>query len=460
VGVDFNTLSLSNYYKVGTDDAEKQKQFSEAATNPTAGSIFDGLTTKPSHAQNETFTKSASAAEPKEPQQEGKTLGQHWNDFKGYWGDKFSSEPSVNNRNRGDINAASSNKEQPAAKETPSATPAAQAKEAQPEEKTPNQQKVEDGTFEKRDNYNDFLTQNPVTDKKTGQPQDFSNVSKTYEKSEAAKTEKTATNPNTQTSGDGLKLGKGKTLGDMVLANKDQLSKQYGTSKLWGEGGLVDQVAKNNGFSGANDKGLNKLQTGKEFNVGSKAQTDASSVAADKKETAAPVEASAKSAPAHASQKKATPAAPQQEQPAANNTQKTPSKGYDVYSKDGHKLEPGSKEYDARENEINKELASNPPKKVGNSDKTAQAKQNYTPEQQKNLDTKLSVIMLKQNGTLNQLESLAQKKGMPASFTKDIQEARKLYQELQAPGSFNQDSMTKVEAINNKIKELTSALGS
>lgn len=68
---------------------------------------------------------------------------------------------------------------------------------------------------------------------------------------------------------DGLvKLSEGKTLGDIVLANKDELSKIYGTTQLWGEDGLVDQVAKNNGFKdGINDKGLNNLKAGTGFKL-------------------------------------------------------------------------------------------------------------------------------------------------------------------------------------------------
>ncbi|NLF83661.1 MAG: hypothetical protein GX568_06725, partial [Candidatus Gastranaerophilales bacterium] len=81
------------------------------------------------------------------------------------------------------------------------------------------------------------------------------------------------TNPVAQNSDikmkDGLaKLTEGKTLGDIVLANKDELSKIYGTTQLWGEGGLVDKVAKNNGFKdGVNDKGLNSLKAGTEFKL-------------------------------------------------------------------------------------------------------------------------------------------------------------------------------------------------
>ncbi|HBG48387.1 MAG TPA: hypothetical protein DDW90_02545 [Cyanobacteria bacterium UBA9971] len=60
-----------------------------------------------------------------------------------------------------------------------------------------------------------------------------------------------------------LKSGQG--FGAIALQNKDALSKKYGTTKLWGEGGLVDKFAKDNGFKGFQDPELAKLQQNKDY---------------------------------------------------------------------------------------------------------------------------------------------------------------------------------------------------
>jgi hypothetical protein len=56
------------------------------------------------------------------------------------------------------------------------------------------------------------------------------------------------------------------TLGEIVLQNKKMLSEKYGTKKLWGDGGLVDQLAKANGYEGFQDKKLNNLKIGQDYN--------------------------------------------------------------------------------------------------------------------------------------------------------------------------------------------------
>lgn len=62
-----------------------------------------------------------------------------------------------------------------------------------------------------------------------------------------------------------FKLEKGKTLGDLVLANKKELSEKYGKTQLWGDDGLVDKVAKENGFTGWQDERLKHLEVGHSF---------------------------------------------------------------------------------------------------------------------------------------------------------------------------------------------------
>ena len=50
------------------------------------------------------------------------------------------------------------------------------------------------------------------------------------------------------------------TLGEIALKNKKALSEKYGTTKLWGAGGIVDKLAKANGYESFQDKKLNHLK--------------------------------------------------------------------------------------------------------------------------------------------------------------------------------------------------------
>jgi len=79
----------------------------------------------------------------------------------------------------------------------------------------------------------------------------------------SAKLEPTVSSENSKS----IKLELGKTLGEIVLANKKELSEKYGITQLWGKDGLVDLIAKENGFKGFQDENLKHLKIGHEFQI-------------------------------------------------------------------------------------------------------------------------------------------------------------------------------------------------
>ena len=191
-----------------------------------------------------------------------------------------------------------------------------------------------------------------------------------------------------------FKLNNGQGLGSIVSQNKDQLAKQYGTTKLWGEGGLVDKFAKDNGFKGANDPALAKLQKNRDYSF-----------------------------------KLGVPEEKAKEAPATVKT--------DLATK------PQSSQKPEQVQQASKSEKVQTPKK-----------DEYTPEQQKVIDSKIEHHISKQRGLIDSLKGWLVKSHQP-NLMKDVAECEKLVNELQNNKQASvSDKLNKIKIINSKLSEL------
>ena len=251
------------------------EEMSKGRVNP--DSVAEIFNTNPINASNKTTEVPKEKVTEKPEAPKDKTLGEYWQDFKNYLAAK-----------------------------------------------TPSSGKTQDKN-----------TPLPVQDilNKRGNEQHVANASPLKPAGEAAK-------QNTEAKAQPkVALGQNKTLGDLVAQNREQLSAKYGTKNLWGKGGLVDLVAKENGYSGFDDKNLNKIDANSKFNL-SGANSSENTKIADKGQPAVKT----KQAPSSSSERKAS---------QSENSKP----GYKVYSEDGRELKPGTAEFKARDNQISNELS-------------------------------------------------------------------------------------------------------
>jgi len=290
------------YYGTSIEDMSKGKV--------NAQSVPEIFSSEPISKKEE--PKKTPVTEKPEPPKEDGYLKKSWDDFKGYWAKKVS--PSDSNKT-GDKKPAEAVKleTETIGANTKNMLPDAASDVLKSVNKPVAETKPGYKTYDRSGHEVDLSTpegkardreiQDQIDGKKPAE-KDYSSVLDTYNKSKetAKETTKTPVKPETETIGANTKnmlpdvdsdiagikskksaetpktdaeaksksktnLGKNKSLGEMVAANKKELAAKYGTNKLWGEGGLVDLVAKENGYEGANDKKLNKIGAKSEFSM-------------------------------------------------------------------------------------------------------------------------------------------------------------------------------------------------